>query len=854
MNARRFHFVLGEDGKVAQATAHTIDFNQLARHVAWQVAHVLDQARRDGDLSIRRLHDGLRARKIDLVLRIPEGQEEPRGVVFSTPAGALNGSSVAPKLSWGGLKELGVSWTPEDAQAIAKETEDLHFDRVPDRPGGVVEEADGSLSWLGEWHWKPSKTLKEERGKPIQAAVTKGLAAAYPRKDQGDVEFLVLRPLLRRQPEGESRKKVQVGGKSYFEGLAFKGYSDAGDGSWKRSNYDDTSQFIIERRACKADHKALQEALQGIGNGAVVPGADLVCLDQADGALRRVQNFGVDKMRNLDVRDPEWAFIREGAQKVATKLRMCGHPALEAFGAEMSEGQAVVATTRCSIPTLQPSMTRLVPIDIDHAQIPEGHCGIQDFENAFRAWAQEQLPAEFQKTTAVFHLSSSSGWQASDEVARDGTTRYHPTDTQNEIAAHGFWLLDKPTDLRAVGAHLERGVISRNVEDLQARLDSGDRQQIEDYEPDLSLDVTPLRTAVQLVYTSDATLHVNGQQMPDPLQGLRWRQVDGRAGLLTLPDFGPEVFRDRDQLRRQQSQLNRQRKDIIAGVEHGQHMGGSNHGGVFSMDSLDGLRREAESRVGDDAEGFHTPLLSLTMSYLRKLARVDKDSFVAVRRMGVEAATRSADEDVNFMAREILEMQAVLSEVVQAAYSDPRKGRQIIDYIVDPSRPGSGSKLVSMVRDGLYKVDTSRQMPASPAPSQTMEPGKPAVWSNLQGRAETIHVFATQEKAQERLQMDPSASVAVVPSQVDSAALRAFLGTVSMRTTSLRPVHRILKTDGLSLEQQALLKQALEKQPNMEMMTVQPLRSPFVIPTPKAKEPETEPKVAPARKSFQISL
>lgn len=849
MDARRIHFVLGEDGQVTQATAHSVDFDQLAKHISWQVAHVLDQAQRDGDLSIRRLHEGLKARKIDLVLRIPDGQDEPRGVVFSTPVGALNGSQVAPQLSWGGLKELGVSWTPKDAQAIAKETEGLHIDRVPDRPGGVVDEPDGSLSWLCEWAWKPSKPLQQERGKPVQAAVTKGLSAAYPRKDKGDVEFLVLRPLLRREPEGQSRNKVQVGGKSYFEGLAYKSYSDAGDGSWKRSNYDDTSEFIIERRACKPEHKALQEAVQSIGNGAVVSGADLICLDEADGALRRVQNFGVDSLRNLDVNDPQWPFIREGAQKVAQKLRMCGHPALEAFGAEMAEGRAVVATTRCSIPTLQPAKTRLVPIDIDHAQIPEGMCGIQDFEDAFRAWAQNQLPEEFQKTTAVFHLSSSSGWRAIGE-AEDGSTRYHPNDTQSDIAAHGFWILNKPTDLRAVGAFLEQGVISRNTEDLQARLDSGDRQQIEGYEPDLSLDVTPLRTAVQLVYTSDAKLHVNGQQMPDPLQGLRWRQVDGRAGLLTLPDFGPEVFRDRDQMRRQQSQLNRQRKDILNGVEHGQQVGGANHGGVFSLDSLDGLRREAESRIGDDAEGFHRPLLSLTMSYLGKLAKMDKDSFVAVRRMGVEAAARSADDDLNFMAREILGMQSTLSEVVQAAHNDPRKGRQVMDYIVDPARPGSGSKLESMVREGLHKVDLSRSASASP----TMEPGKPTIWSKLHGRAETIHVFATPEKAQERLQMDPSASVAVVPSQVETAALRGFLATVSLRTSSLRPVHRVLKVEGLAPEQQAMLKNAIDKQPSMEMVTVQPLRSPFAIPTPKPKPKEPEPKVTPARKSFQISL
>lgn len=851
--ARQIRIVRDADSGVTKASVKEVDFDALARGIAWRAAHALDAGIKAGDRSLTRFVDGLRHLGVTAILRIPDGADEPRGVAYRAESLGLllDGSKIAPELAWAGLKTLGLTWTPEEVKALAARDTDTSSERIPEKGGGLERHGESLAVWNRDWFWNPNTAERNARSGPIKTALAPGgLDAAYPRKTvggaDGDVAFLRLVPLLTRVPDDDQvgREHVRAGGKLYWAGRANKTYVGAGDGNYDRVDYDDTYLWRMER-VTTGDP---EQALRTVSDAAVVAGSDLIELDRS--VQPRLKDWKLAKReRDMHVADP--ASGRQIPGVVAT-IR---EAARQAFGEEskrfsdladrIERGDAGVSLMSSRVPTLKPVPTRLIPGDIDKIHLPDGLDGVQSVEAALK-WFAQRLPPEFRGADAILQLSASAGFAVAKR--EDGTTGYVPSDNTPILNAHPWFVSDRAVRLKDVSLFLQAHDLRRQIEAVKA----GEEFQ-------KGLDTNPISNEIGLVYSGVVNIvdRATGTVLPDPLGDRRWQRVRGERAVMSLPEF------DHDALVAEVARLKREVKALERGREAPAQDGRArpSPAAFRRFDPLPGagdadfpalaaafarFRADCASRIGDDQGGYHTVIPGLVMVAVRRIAESDPEAFRRWHHSGMVAsdgATRRIDGAVAHMC-------GIVSDAVRGAYVDPGKRVSADDYAMDLATPGSGRKLSELVSGAAGKLAVEVARGALRAPVAVTE-STPSRLSDpedvrLVGRALKVHIFGTREEADARRADDPHASVAVLPPDATGAQANALATRVSefgsaFRVPGAGPCRTLAVAPSVGERAAALLDLAVER----VGVGLSTLRLPAELAPPPREHEVAAPEVAP---------
>jgi hypothetical protein len=471
------------DDASRKLTIHELDVRRLADAIGVRVARAIDDIVTSGSpKTLSGLVERLQAMGVTLIPRFKPDATEPFGLILVTDAGALHASKISTQAKWGTLKAAG--WTVGDVtamKAVDAASTWVGAKVIPGKPG------DGGDR---NWHWSPKDADLASSDKAIELALKGEFLAQHRPQVRGDLgsgrhyEVTLLQGIVPRAETdidpARRHEYAEVDGSHYPLKVQSKGYTDRGDGTFARRDYDEAAIVAVTRLDWHGDLTDLR------------------------------RQYPQHQLINGDVADPRLQITNRGYQFSTSPLK---GEALDGYRARQAnrvldwdqqqklKGGYTLEVTKAKIPDIVPVARNWAAADVDHVALPDGLDPLKDPEAACRWYVRAALPEQFHDAAFSFELSSSAGMTKIDKgiyrVESDGTLSAH---IYFDVAAeNGGRVLPKDAGIWMEAAAKRNGVPA---------------------------DLAIMKSPNQLCYPAPAFSGGDGSPMADPIEN-RFGRSDG---------------------------------------------------------------------------------------------------------------------------------------------------------------------------------------------------------------------------------------------------------------------------------------------------------------------------------------
>ena len=392
------------------------DFNQLANHIAWRVAHFIDEGRMGGKRSFSDLRDYLEKTGVSVMcldVETADGKRKPTLCYGdSTLSGyVLTSEQICPQVSLDVLEGYFNETIPQTDYMLDSLTPEIVPDAEdPSRPS---------------WFYAASSVEREYRSKVLDASISVGgLLGKF-------------------RPEGLEHLENPY---SAFFGaqLLSRQYSN---GAWVEAPYSKTYrkseiEGVLDR---ETNTKASLYTIRSVG------------AETLEDYLDRIYAGGGCTIHGKQVfLDEDFIGRRIIKPKVTTYNSMGKYgepislpkPVRDQFEAIFPEKDAEnVFIDAVTLPTILPTKTRVFAIDVDGLKVPEGW-NIYDNEQEALAFIRSKLPEPLQDVRMTVHFTSSFCFEKDDEG------RYRFTETPSQMSCRLWFVGDEPMEISEFGDYV----------------------------------------------------------------------------------------------------------------------------------------------------------------------------------------------------------------------------------------------------------------------------------------------------------------------------------------------------------------------------------------------------------------
>ena len=408
------------EGEAARDHYKMADFNQMANHIAWRVAHFIDEGRMGGQRSFSDLKDYLEKTGITVMRLDVETKDSGRKPMLcfgdNTLSGfALSSQQICPQVSLEVMEDYFNEKIPQ--------TDYLLDSLMPE----IVPEIEGPSR--PSWFYTPSKEDRDYRGGVLDASMSVGgLLGKF-------------------RPEGLEHLEnpysaffgTQLLSRKYENGRWIEApYSK----TYRKTEIDDVLERETNTKAslytlCSVGAETLEDYLDRIyANGGCTIHGKHVFLD-ADFIGRRIIKPKITTYNSMG--------------KYGEPITLPKHvkEQFEAIFPDKNSGDVLIDMV--TLPTILPTKTRVFAIDVDGLEVPEGW-NIYESEAQALEFIRSKLPEPLKDVRMTVHFTSSFCFRKEE----DG--RYVFTETPDQISCRLWFVADEPMELSEFGDYVTHHV------------------------------------------------------------------------------------------------------------------------------------------------------------------------------------------------------------------------------------------------------------------------------------------------------------------------------------------------------------------------------------------------------------
>lgn len=410
----------GRDGEPGKEHYKMADFNQLANHVAWRVAHFIDEGRMGGKRSFGDLTDYLEKTGITVMrldVEASDGNRKPTLCFGDTTLSGfvLSSRQICPQVSLEVLEDyfnekipltdyLLDSLTPE----VVPEIED------PSRPS---------------WFYTPSKEDRDYRSGVLEASMSVGgLLSKF-------------RP--------EHLEHIENPYSAFFgTQLLSRKYEN---GRWVEAPYSKTyrkteTEGVLDR---ETNTKASLYTIRSVGAETLEDYLDRIYADGGCTIHGKQVFLDADFIGRRIIKPKITTYNSMGKYGEPVALPKHIKEQFEAVFPDKNSDEVLIDTV--TLPTILPTKTRVFAIDVDGLDVPEGWNIYKDEAKALE-FLRSKLPEPLKDVRMTVHFTSSFCFEKSD----DGLYRF--TETPSQVSCRLWFVADEPMELSEFGDYVTQHV------------------------------------------------------------------------------------------------------------------------------------------------------------------------------------------------------------------------------------------------------------------------------------------------------------------------------------------------------------------------------------------------------------
>lgn len=421
-----------------------VDFNHMANHIAWRVAHFIDEGRFQSGQS----HKG---RSFEDFVSYME-RTGISVMLLDVPAekdGQREQEEAVPTLCYGDTTLSGYVLTSDQiCPLVSKEVIESYFNTPIPKNDFLLDTLTPEVVPLSEdatrpsWAYNPSSTAKEYRSKVIEAAMTaQGLLGRFRPKGLGDVanpyDAFFGAQLLSRQYDKDKRRWVEAPYSKTYRPINTDPSLPAKAGTGVSP---DLSDIVLER---ETNTKASLYTIKSVGAETLEDYLDAIYA--GGGCTIHGKQVFLDKdfIGRRIIKPKMMSYNTEGKSGYLQKVPQNIQDAFEKVFPEKKAEDFIFESV--TLPTILPAPTRVFAIDVDGLAVPEGW-NIYKREAEAIDFIKSKLPAALRDCKMTIHFTSSFCFRNDEDKGG-----YVFTDTPEKVSCRLWFVADEPMKLSDFG-------------------------------------------------------------------------------------------------------------------------------------------------------------------------------------------------------------------------------------------------------------------------------------------------------------------------------------------------------------------------------------------------------------------